>query len=146
MNSNNKSLLQTIKYIGGFKNLYKGASACLLRDVPFSAIYFPTYNYLKKNIDNYFIAASFASNILASIAPGMREPSVKKIVGVPVTLYFLPISNTFSCGELAHESGAAAGVFPFTIQSSQAFILSLEHQMFLDLMRESSDRMLYIKV
>ena len=76
----------------------------------------------------------------------MREPSVKKIVGVPVTLYFLPISNTFSCGVLEHESGAATGVFPFTIQSSQAFNLSLEHQMFLDLMRESSDKMLYIKV
>lgn len=61
MNSGNKSFLQTIKYIGGFKNLYKGASVCLLRDVPFSAIYFPTYNYLKKNIDNYFIAASLAA-------------------------------------------------------------------------------------
>lgn len=29
--------------------LYKGASACLLRDVPFSAIYFPTYNHLKRD-------------------------------------------------------------------------------------------------
>ncbi|KAK6197344.1 mitochondrial aspartate/glutamate carrier protein Aralar/Citrin [Scheffersomyces amazonensis] len=32
----------------GLKGLYKGASACLLRDVPFSAIYFPTYANLKK--------------------------------------------------------------------------------------------------
>ncbi|WLF79159.1 mitochondrial aspartate-glutamate transporter agc1 [Lodderomyces elongisporus] len=32
----------------GIKGLYKGASACLLRDVPFSAIYFPTYANLKK--------------------------------------------------------------------------------------------------
>jgi solute carrier family 25 (mitochondrial aspartate/glutamate transporter), member 12/13 len=30
--------------------LYKGASACLLRDVPFSMIYFPTYNHLKKDL------------------------------------------------------------------------------------------------
>lgn len=30
--------------------LYKGASACLLRDVPFSAIYFPTYNHLKRDM------------------------------------------------------------------------------------------------
>jgi solute carrier family 25 aspartate/glutamate transporter 12/13 len=33
----------------GILGLYKGASACLLRDVPFSAIYFPTYNHLKRD-------------------------------------------------------------------------------------------------
>jgi hypothetical protein len=31
----------------GFKGLYKGAQACFLRDVPFSAIYFPTYAHAK---------------------------------------------------------------------------------------------------
>ena len=34
----------------GLMGLYKGASACLLRDVPFSAIYFPTYSHLKKDL------------------------------------------------------------------------------------------------
>lgn len=34
----------------GIMGLYKGASACLLRDVPFSSIYFPTYNHLKKDL------------------------------------------------------------------------------------------------
>jgi solute carrier family 25 aspartate/glutamate transporter 12/13 len=33
----------------GLIGLYKGASACLLRDVPFSAIYFPTYNHLQRD-------------------------------------------------------------------------------------------------
>ena len=33
----------------GLQGLYKGASACLLRDVPFSAIYFPTYSHLKRD-------------------------------------------------------------------------------------------------
>lgn len=33
----------------GILGLYKGASACLLRDGPFSAIYFPTYAHLKKD-------------------------------------------------------------------------------------------------
>ncbi|TEY54941.1 hypothetical protein BOTCAL_0235g00130 [Botryotinia calthae] len=33
----------------GLVGLYKGASACLLRDVPFSMIYFPTYNHLKRD-------------------------------------------------------------------------------------------------
>ena len=32
----------------GFFGLYKGASACLLRDVPFSAIYFPAYASAKE--------------------------------------------------------------------------------------------------
>ncbi|KAI0660589.1 mitochondrial carrier [Cubamyces menziesii] len=34
----------------GLLGLYKGASACLLRDIPFSAIYFPAYSHLKKDI------------------------------------------------------------------------------------------------
>ncbi|KAF2132211.1 calcium-binding mitochondrial carrier protein-like protein Aralar1 [Dothidotthia symphoricarpi CBS 119687] len=33
----------------GLVGLYKGVTACLLRDVPFSAIYFPTYSHLKKD-------------------------------------------------------------------------------------------------
>ena len=33
----------------GLIGLYKGASACLLRDVPFSMIYFPSYAHLKKD-------------------------------------------------------------------------------------------------
>ncbi|PRT54581.1 Calcium-binding mitochondrial carrier protein Aralar1 [Wickerhamiella sorbophila] len=36
----------------GLVGLYKGATACLLRDVPFSAIYFPTYAHLKKDYFN----------------------------------------------------------------------------------------------
>lgn len=43
---------QIIKQLG-LKGLYKGASACLLRDVPFSAIYFPTYANIKKYLFNY---------------------------------------------------------------------------------------------
>lgn len=34
----------------GLVGLYKGATACLLRDVPFSAIYFPTYAHLKSDV------------------------------------------------------------------------------------------------
>ncbi|ESK92703.1 mitochondrial inner membrane protein [Moniliophthora roreri MCA 2997] len=34
----------------GVLGLYKGASACLLRDIPFSAIYFPAYGHLKSDL------------------------------------------------------------------------------------------------
>ncbi|GMM54599.1 citrin [Maudiozyma humilis] len=34
----------------GITGLYKGVAACLMRDVPFSAIYFPTYAHLKKDL------------------------------------------------------------------------------------------------
>ena len=31
----------------GFMGLYKGSRACFLRDIPFSAIFFPTYAHMK---------------------------------------------------------------------------------------------------
>jgi len=34
----------------GLVGLYRGVSACLLRDIPFSAIYFPAYSHLKKDL------------------------------------------------------------------------------------------------
>ncbi|KAJ6072463.1 hypothetical protein N7467_010548 [Penicillium canescens] len=43
-----RSALWIVKNLG-LMGLYKGASACLLRDVPFSAIYFPTYAHLKSD-------------------------------------------------------------------------------------------------
>jgi solute carrier family 25 aspartate/glutamate transporter 12/13 len=59
MNLNN-NIKDTINMIGGIKSLYKGVSLCLLRDIPFSAIYFPTYNIIKKQTDNIFISGMIA--------------------------------------------------------------------------------------
>ncbi|CDK28163.1 unnamed protein product [Kuraishia capsulata CBS 1993] len=44
-----KTAFSIVKELG-IRGLYKGASACLLRDVPFSAIYFPTYANIKKHL------------------------------------------------------------------------------------------------
>eukprot|EP00761_Pharyngomonas_kirbyi_P005588 gb/GECH01005593.1/.p1 GENE.gb/GECH01005593.1/~~gb/GECH01005593.1/.p1 ORF type:complete len:393 (+),score=89.52 gb/GECH01005593.1/:1-1179(+) len=41
-----KSGFQICKDLG-LKGMYRGASACFLRDIPFSAIYFPAYAHLK---------------------------------------------------------------------------------------------------
>ncbi|KAH8099839.1 mitochondrial inner membrane protein [Cristinia sonorae] len=46
-----KGAAHIIRQLGLF-GLYKGASACLLRDIPFSAIYFPAYSHLKKDVFN----------------------------------------------------------------------------------------------
>jgi solute carrier family 25 aspartate/glutamate transporter 12/13 len=42
-----KSTIQILRELG-FRGLYKGAAACLLRDIPFSAIYFPAYVKFKE--------------------------------------------------------------------------------------------------
>ena len=43
------------------KKIYTGASACFLRDIPFSGIYFPLYWHLKDNEKfNPFIAGTLA--------------------------------------------------------------------------------------
>ncbi|KAI9448846.1 mitochondrial inner membrane protein [Russula earlei] len=34
----------------GLLGLYRGASACLMRDIPFSAVYFTAYSHLKKDV------------------------------------------------------------------------------------------------
>ena len=44
-----RSAMWIVKNLG-LVGLYKGASACLLRDVPFSGIYFVTYNHLKRDL------------------------------------------------------------------------------------------------
>lgn len=43
-----RSAMWIVKNLG-LMGLYKGASACLLRDIPFSMIYFPSYNHLKRD-------------------------------------------------------------------------------------------------
>ncbi|KAF2858520.1 mitochondrial carrier [Piedraia hortae CBS 480.64] len=44
-----RSAMWIVRHLG-LMGLYKGASACLLRDVPFSAIYFPAYSHLKRDM------------------------------------------------------------------------------------------------
>lgn len=49
LGSNSLSALQIVRSLG-IRGLYKGSLACLLRDIPFSSIYFPTYANIKKHI------------------------------------------------------------------------------------------------
>jgi solute carrier family 25 aspartate/glutamate transporter 12/13 len=43
------SAISVVKELG-LLGLYKGVGACLLRDIPFSGIFFPTYAHVKKDV------------------------------------------------------------------------------------------------
>lgn len=50
------AIIRELRFVG----LYKGAAACLLRDVPFSAIYFPAYASFKETLRERKIAQDAA--------------------------------------------------------------------------------------
>ncbi|XP_065184618.1 electrogenic aspartate/glutamate antiporter SLC25A12, mitochondrial-like isoform X1 [Sycon ciliatum] len=62
----------------GFRGLYKGASACFMRDIPFSAIYFPTYAHMKSYLGGdepkkvHFMIAGFIAGVPAA---GLLTPA-----------------------------------------------------------------------
>jgi solute carrier family 25 aspartate/glutamate transporter 12/13 len=58
------SALNVVKELGFF-GLYKGATACFLRDIPFSMIYFPTYATLRKKFQGEKDNASASDLFLA---------------------------------------------------------------------------------
>lgn len=43
--------MQIVRQLGLF-GLYRGVAACLLRDIPFSGIYFSVYAHLKRDVFN----------------------------------------------------------------------------------------------
>jgi len=60
----------------GFFGLYKGARACLLRDIPFSAIYFPAYAHLKPQFADDTGYNSPLSLLTAGAIAGMPAASL----------------------------------------------------------------------
>ena len=60
----------------GFFGLYKGARACLLRDIPFSAIYFPAYAHLKPRFADENGYNSPFSLLIAGAIAGMPAASL----------------------------------------------------------------------
>ena len=70
----------------------------------------------------------------------MRVPSSKTRAGVPLTLCLRP-SATLRCIGVSHAAMLRAGAVPSSIQSRQARVLSLAHQMFFDFSGESPPRM-----
>jgi hypothetical protein len=71
--------------------------------------------------------ASFCSILARGIAPGIRSPSAKKIVGVPLIANLRPISTLFFTAVVS-QSPLPPGALPSIIQSFHALTLSAEHQ------------------
>ncbi|XP_073754951.1 electrogenic aspartate/glutamate antiporter SLC25A13, mitochondrial isoform X5 [Callorhinus ursinus] len=60
----------------GFFGIYKGAKACFLRDIPFSAIYFPCYAHVKASFASESGQISPGSLLLAGAIAGMPAASL----------------------------------------------------------------------
>lgn len=64
----------------GFLGLYKGSRACFLRDIPFSAIYFPAYAHMKKYFadENGYVSPGYlllAATIAGAPAASSTTPA-----------------------------------------------------------------------
>lgn len=77
-----------------FKKLYTGASACFLRDIPFSGIYFPLYWYLKEKQNlNPFISGTLAgapaaflctpADVIKTRMQTLRKESIETVKIIP---------------------------------------------------------------
>ena len=64
LNTKNNSIIKILRENNLLKT-YKNCFPCLVRDVLFSSIYFPTYNYLKDNNYNYFLSGILSGALSA---------------------------------------------------------------------------------
>ncbi|XP_072366341.1 electrogenic aspartate/glutamate antiporter SLC25A13, mitochondrial [Scyliorhinus torazame] len=69
------SSLSVMKELGFF-GLYKGARACFMRDIPFSAIYFPCYSHLKTFFTNENGQVHPGNLLLSGALAGMPAASL----------------------------------------------------------------------
>jgi solute carrier family 25 aspartate/glutamate transporter 12/13 len=121
----------------GFAGLYKGASACFLRDIPFSGIYFPAYAKFKQqfkdeesghlsNID-LLLAGSLAGVLAASTTT--PADVIKTRLQVEARLGEAKYSGILDCfAQILRTEGPTAffkGVVPRVFRSSPQFGITL---------------------
>ena len=58
------TLSEALKKAHNSGGILKGVAPCIMRDAPFSAIYFPVYAHLFSSTDNSFLAAGLAGAVV----------------------------------------------------------------------------------
>lgn len=150
--SEKQSAMIIVKELG-ISGLYKGASACLLRDIPFSAIYFPTYAKMKRLFANADGTPMSATNLLLAgaiagvPAAGLVTPAdvIKTRLQVKTKAGDVPLKGIFDCaatimrdeGFSAFWKGSIARVFR---SSPQFGVTLLSYELLQRLLGISVDR------
>ena len=101
----------------GFRGLYKGATACFMRDIPFSAIYFPLYATLR----SYFQGdKSVAAPSDLFIAGGMAGAPAASLV-TPADVIKTRMQTKMPNGGYMYDSMAGAAKDIYTNEGVSAF-------------------------
>uniref|UniRef100_UPI00358FE3EC electrogenic aspartate/glutamate antiporter SLC25A13, mitochondrial-like n=2 Tax=Myxine glutinosa TaxID=7769 RepID=UPI00358FE3EC len=109
------SALTVLKDLGFF-GLYKGAKACFLRDIPFSAIYFPVYAHFKSSLASEDGSINAGQLLLAGALAGMPAASlvtpadvIKTRLQVAARAGQMTYNGVFDCfWKVLHQEGARA--------------------------------------
>ncbi|KAL8561913.1 hypothetical protein ACOMHN_046703 [Nucella lapillus] len=120
----------------GFFGLYKGARACLLRDVPFSAIYFPAYAHVKKwfaDENGYNSPGSLLVSATISGMPAAFFPTPADVIKTRLQVAERAGQTTYKgildcCQKISREEGLAAfwkGSAARVLRSSPQFGVTL---------------------
>lgn len=135
MNPNKPLSLFTVVNELGIRGLYKGSRACMMRDVPFSAIYFPVYTYLRSGFENDGEISGTNQILVGSIAgvaaAGTTTPMdvVKTRLQVKTVPGELTYNGIIDCYQkiIKHEGPKSLfkGIIPRVLRSSPQFGVTL---------------------
>jgi solute carrier family 25 (mitochondrial aspartate/glutamate transporter), member 12/13 len=135
----------------GMEGLYRGASACFLRDIPFSAIYFPVYAALKKSFASEESKNSPESLLLAGTLAGALAASsvtpadvIKTRLQVEARTGQIAYTSLLDCFTkiltLEGPSAFFKGVMPRVFRSGPQFgVTLLTYELLLEHFRRSGD-------
>jgi solute carrier family 25 aspartate/glutamate transporter 12/13 len=110
------SAVNVVKELG-LRGLYKGATACFMRDIPFSAIYFPTYATLRKALQG---EKEHASALDLFVAGGVAGAPAASLV-TPADVIKTRLQTKLPNGKYMYNSIKEASVEIYKNEGFNAF-------------------------